>query len=156
MIKDGKMMATIVWNPQSFYLVDALPKGQKFNANYYIDRILQPLLESRSTGRGLGLIIHADNMRPHIARKTFKFCQDNRLEMAPHQPYSSDLAPFDFFLFAHVKRVLEGAEFPSEETLLAAIQLVLSDLTGDTSRVVFAKWVELLNSVALNKSHYYR
>jgi hypothetical protein len=24
---DRKMMVTIVWNPQGFYLVDALPKG---------------------------------------------------------------------------------------------------------------------------------
>jgi hypothetical protein len=44
---ERKMMVTIIWNPQDFHLVDALPKGQKFNANYYIDRILQPFLESR-------------------------------------------------------------------------------------------------------------
>jgi hypothetical protein len=67
MIGDRKMMITIVWNPQGFHLVDALPKGQKFNANYYIDRIIQSLLESRSTGRDPGLIIHADNARPHMA-----------------------------------------------------------------------------------------
>jgi hypothetical protein len=73
MIGDYKMMVTIVWNPQGFHFVDALPKGQKFNANYYIDRILQPFLKSRSTGRGPGFIIHADNARSHIARKTFKF-----------------------------------------------------------------------------------
>jgi hypothetical protein len=57
--------------------------------------------------------------------------------MAPHQPYSPHLKPYDFFLFGHVKHVLERAEFPSEETLLAAIQRALSDLTGDTSRAVF-------------------
>jgi hypothetical protein len=67
MIGDLKMIVTIVWNPQGFHLVNALPKGQKFNANYYIDRILQSLLESRSTGRGPSLIIHADNTRPHTA-----------------------------------------------------------------------------------------
>jgi hypothetical protein len=73
MIGDRKMMVTIVWNPQGFHLVNALPKGQKFNVNYYIDRILQSLLENRSTGRGPGLIIHADNARFYTARKTFKF-----------------------------------------------------------------------------------
>jgi hypothetical protein len=83
MIGDRKMMVTIVWNPQGFHLIDALLKGQKFNANYYIDRILQQLLEGRSTGRDPGLIIHADNARSHTARKTFKFCRENRLEMAP-------------------------------------------------------------------------
>jgi hypothetical protein len=79
-----------------------------------------------------------------------------RLEMARHLPYSPDLAPSDFFLFGHVKHVIEGAEFPSEETLLAAIQRVLSDLTGDTLKAVFDKWVERLNLVALNEDHYYR
>jgi histone-lysine N-methyltransferase SETMAR len=156
MIRDRTMMVIIVWNPQGFHLVDRLPKGQKFNANYYIGRILQLFLESRSTGRGSGFIIHADNARPNTARKTLKFCRENLLEMAPHPPYSPDLAPSDFFLFEHVKHVLEGAEFPSEETLLTAIQRVLSDLTGDTLRVVFAKWVEWLNWVALNEGHYYR
>jgi histone-lysine N-methyltransferase SETMAR len=156
MIEDHKMIVTIVWNPQGFHLINALPKGQKFNANYYIDRILQTLLESRSTVRGPGLIIHADNASSHAARKTLKFCRENRLEMAPHPPYSPDLAPSDFFLFGHVKHVLERIEFPLEETLLVAIQRVLSDLTGDTVRAVFAKWVEWRNWVALNKGHYYR
>jgi hypothetical protein len=64
--------------------------------------------------------------------------------MASHPSYSSDLAPSDFLLFEHVKHVIEGAEFPSEETLLAAIQSIVSDLTIDTLKVVFAKWAERL------------
>jgi histone-lysine N-methyltransferase SETMAR len=146
MIGDRKMMVMIAWNLRGFHLVDALPRSQKFNTNYYSDRILQPLLENHSTGRGPGLIIHADNARPHTAPKAFKFCWENRLEIAPHPPYSPNLVPSasDFFLFGHAKYVLEGAEFLSEEILLAAIQRILSDLTGDTLRAFFAKWVERL------------
>jgi histone-lysine N-methyltransferase SETMAR len=156
MIGDRKMMVTIVWNPHGFHLVDGLPKGQKFNASYYIDNILQPLLESRSIGPGSGLIIHADNGRPHTAQRTLKFCRDNRLEIAPYPRYSPDLAPSDFFLFGYVQHALEGDEFPSEEALLAAIHSVPSNLTGDTLRAVFAKWIERLNWIALNEGHYYR
>jgi transposase InsO family protein len=139
------MMITIVWNPHCFHLIDGLPKGHKFNASHYIDNILQPLLESRSTGPGSGLIVHADNARPHTAQRTLKFCRENRLEIAPHSPYSLDLTHSDFFLFGHVKHALEGDEFPSEEALLAAIHLVLSNLTGDILRAAFAKWIERLN-----------
>jgi histone-lysine N-methyltransferase SETMAR len=139
------MMVTIVWNPYRFHLVDGLPKGQKFNASYYIDNILQSLFENRSTGPGSGLIIHADNARSHTAQRILRFCWENRLEIAPHLPYSPDLAPSDFFLFGHVKHALEGDEFPSEEALLAAIHSILSNLTGDTLRAVFAKWIERLN-----------
>jgi histone-lysine N-methyltransferase SETMAR len=156
MIGDRKMMATIIWNPHGFHLVDGLPKGQKFNASYYIDNILQSLLEDRSTGPGSGLIIHADHAKTHTAQRTHKNGQENRLEIAPHLPYSPDLAPSDFFLFGHVKHALEGDEFTSEEALLAAIHSVLSNLTGDTLRAVFAKWIERLNWVDLNESHYYR
>jgi hypothetical protein len=156
MIGDRKMIVTIVWNPYGFHLVDALPKGQKFNASYYVNTILQSLLESRSTGPGADLIIYADNPRPHTARKTFKFSRENGLEMTPHPPYSLGLAPSDFFLFGHVKHELEGDEFPSEEALLAAIHSALSNLTGETFRAVFAKWVERLNWIASNEDHCYR
>jgi histone-lysine N-methyltransferase SETMAR len=156
MIGDRKMTVPIVWNPQGFRLVDALSKGQKCKVNYYIDIVLQSLLESRSTGRGPCLTIHADNARSQTAQRTLEFAWDNRLEMAPHLPYSPDLAPSDFFLFGHVKHVLAGAEFPSEETFLAAIQRVLSDLTGDALRAVLGKWVERVNWVALKEGHYRR
>jgi transposase len=101
-------------------------------------------------------MIRADNGTPYTARKILNFFQENHLGMAPHPPYSPDLAPSDFFLFGHVKHVLEGAEFPSEKDLLAAIHSVLSNMTGDTLRAIFAKWVGRLNLVALNEGHYYR
>jgi hypothetical protein len=99
MIWDRKMIVTIIWNLQGFHLVDALPKGQKFNASHYIDIIIQRVLENRSNGLGPDLIIHADNVRPHTAQKTLKFCRENCLEMAPHQTYSPNLVPSEFFLF---------------------------------------------------------
>jgi hypothetical protein len=121
MIEDRKIMATIVWNPQGFYLIDALPKGQKFNASSDIDIIVQSFLENRPTGPGPGLIIHAENARPHTARKNLKLRQENRLGMIPHPLHSQNLMPSDFFLFEHVKHATEWAEFPSEKTLLATI-----------------------------------
>jgi hypothetical protein len=37
---DRQMMVTIVWNQQDFHFIEALPKGQKFNASYQTDMIL--------------------------------------------------------------------------------------------------------------------
>jgi hypothetical protein len=53
MIGDRKTMITIVWNPHGFHLVDALPKGQKFNASYYINTILHALLGVAHLGPAL-------------------------------------------------------------------------------------------------------
>jgi hypothetical protein len=87
--------------------------------------------------------------------RVFDF-SENHLGIAPHPPYSPDLAPSDSFVFEHVKHALDAAEFPSEEALLAAIQSVLSHLTADTLMAVFAKWVEPLNWVSSKELHYYR
>jgi hypothetical protein len=121
MIKDAKMMVMIVWNRYGFHLIDALPKGSIFNAIYYVNIILQPLLDGRTSGPGPSLRIHADNTRPHTAGKILKFAWEDHLEIATNLPYSPDLAPSDFFLLGNVKRALEGAEFRSPEALLAAI-----------------------------------
>jgi histone-lysine N-methyltransferase SETMAR len=139
MIGDCKMMITTVWNLQGFHLIDALPKGQKCNASYYIDMILQLLFENRSTAPGMSLLIHARNAWSHTIRKILKFCRENRLGMAPHPPYSPDLASSDFFLFEHVKHAIERAGFPSEETLLAEIPSIVSDLMIDLLTEIFAK-----------------
>jgi hypothetical protein len=46
--------------------------------------------------------MHADNARPHTAKVTRAFSDDNFLRIARyslHSSYSPDLAPSDFFLF---------------------------------------------------------
>jgi hypothetical protein len=48
-------------------------------------------------------------------------CEEIRLRLAVHPPYSSDLAPSDFFLFGHIKHCLQAIAFPSHEELLVAI-----------------------------------
>jgi hypothetical protein len=106
---------------------------------------MQPLLDGRSSWPGADLMIHADNSRPHIVGKTLKSFREKHLGIAPHPPYSPNLTPSDSFLFGHIRHALEGAEFPSEETLLATVQSVLSRFTTDTLRAVLAKWVERLN-----------
>jgi hypothetical protein len=34
-IQSPKFMPTVVWNPIGFHVLKALPKGRKFNAQYY-------------------------------------------------------------------------------------------------------------------------
>jgi hypothetical protein len=48
-----------------FHLLDALPKGNTFNAEYYRVNILIELLPLRLQVDGRRLAIHADNARPY-------------------------------------------------------------------------------------------
>jgi histone-lysine N-methyltransferase SETMAR len=97
-----KMMVTIIWNPTRLCRIVALPKGMKFNADYYISHILDPLAEwprSQVGGSNRGLHVRAENARPHTAKKATEFLAGNGMKRTPHPPYSPDLAPRDFYYF---------------------------------------------------------
>jgi histone-lysine N-methyltransferase SETMAR len=112
-------MATIVWNPLGFHLLEALPKSNTFNTAYYRDNVLTELIPLRPQVDGRRLVIHADNARPQTTRKYRAFCEENCPRLAVHPLYSPDLAPSDFFfsdvsnivcrqaLFHHVKNYLQ-------------------------------------------------
>jgi hypothetical protein len=59
------MMVTIAWNPLGFHLLDALPKGNTFNAEYYPAIILTDLLPLHPQADRRRPVIHADYARHH-------------------------------------------------------------------------------------------
>jgi hypothetical protein len=112
-------------------LIKVLEKGRKFNAGYYIAEILESLSQWRSTeavAKERKLLVHADNARPHTAKLSTQYFNENRMKSAPHPPYSPDLTPSDFYLFGHVKRCLAGLSFEDADQLLAAVEGVLADI----------------------------
>jgi hypothetical protein len=62
-------MVNIAWNQLGFHLLDALPKDNTFNAEYDRVNLFTELLPLGPQVNGRRLVIHADNARPHIARK---------------------------------------------------------------------------------------
>jgi histone-lysine N-methyltransferase SETMAR len=120
-IQDRTIMVTIAWNPLGFPLIVALPNGCTFNAEYYRNNILATLTQLEPEDDGRKFVVHADNARAHTAQKCRTFCEENGLRLAPHPPYSSDLAPSNFFLFGYAKEPLKGMMFSSYEELLDAM-----------------------------------
>jgi histone-lysine N-methyltransferase SETMAR len=144
------MTVTIAWNPLGFYLLDALPKGNTFNTEYYRVNFPTECLPHRSQINGRRLVIHADNARPHTARKCQVFCEENRIRLTVHPLYSPDLAPSDFFLFGHIEHCLQGITFPSRVALLAAIHEIVGAIPRPTLEDVFRHWMERLEWVSQN------
>jgi hypothetical protein len=138
-----KFMLTVVWNPIGFHVLKALPKGRKFNAQYYTNDILVVISDWRRQPGGTRpnkLWVHSDNARPHTAehRENAKgLHQSQSNETGTSSPYSPDLAPSDFFLFGYVKRKLMEyrAETPSE--LLVRIWVILAEIPRETLNAVF-------------------
>ena len=55
-----------------------------------------------------GLIFYDDNAKPHPAWITNEFLLENHVEQYQNPAYSSDLSPYDFFLFPKPKKQLHG------------------------------------------------
>jgi hypothetical protein len=68
-------MVAIAWNPLGFHLLDALPKGNTLNAEYYRVHIRTELLPFCPQVDERRLIIHADNAEPHTAGKCRAFAK---------------------------------------------------------------------------------
>ena len=66
--------------------------------------------------RGVGLVIHHENAQPHTSTsmEVKVFLEAEKFIIMDHPPYSSDLAPSDFWLFEYNKQRLSDHE--NEET----------------------------------------
>jgi hypothetical protein len=51
-VQSPKFMLTVVWNPIRFHVLKALPKGRKFNAQYYTNDTLVAISDWRRQTRG--------------------------------------------------------------------------------------------------------
>jgi hypothetical protein len=50
------------------------------------------------------------------------------MKLAPHPPYSPDLAPSDFYLFWDIKRCLAGLSFEDADQLFAVVEGVVEGI----------------------------
>jgi hypothetical protein len=88
-VQSPKFMLTVVCNPIGFHVLKALPKGRKFNAQYYINDILVAISDWRWQAGGTRsskLWMNSDNARSHTAKMSRDYIGLNRMKQAPHFP----------------------------------------------------------------------
>lgn len=138
-ISIARIMVTIIWGVNGFYIIDLLPHGTSYNSDYFIDNILSPLnsikgqIWSETTKRYLWL--HLDNSKVHNSMKSNAKYGEYGLKRTPHPPYSPDLALSDFYLFGFLKDKLKGQKFTSPDQLKEAIIEILSSISRDEKNV---------------------
>lgn len=119
----------------------ALEDRRTVNADWYVTTCLPEVLrELRKSNPKRRVIIHHDNASAHTAAVTKAFLEEKKVILMGHPPYSTDLAPCDFFLFPNVKKKLRGIRFSSSEAAVDAYkEEILQIPTSDWSRC-FEDW----------------
>ncbi|GBL87308.1 Histone-lysine N-methyltransferase SETMAR [Araneus ventricosus] len=120
-----KCVATVFWDRKGVLLVEFMPRGTTITAASYSETLQRLRRAIQNKRRGMlssGIVLLHDNARPHTAVATTILLQRFGWEVFDHPPYSPDLAPSDFHLFAHMKYWLGGQIFATDNELQTSVQ----------------------------------
>lgn len=87
-------------------------------------------------------ILHDGNARCHQARQTREFQAKDNIISLSHPPYSSYLAPANFYLFVNLKMPLRGDSFNTVAEIQSESQKFLGSLTVNDFQAGFQKCQE--------------
>ena len=106
-----KVIASVFWDAHGILFIDYLEKGKAINSDYYmalLDRLSTEIKKKRPYMQKKKVLLHQDNARCHKFMKTMIKLNEVSFELLPHPPYSPDLTPSNSWLFADLKRMLQG------------------------------------------------
>ena len=144
----GKVLASIFWNAQAILFINYLKKRRTINREYYIallvylkEEIAKKQLQMKKTK----VLFHQDNNALcYKSIATMIKLHELHFKLLLHPPYSPDLAPSDYWLFADLKRILQGKRFGFNEEVISETEVYF-----ETNHSTKRHWVvrEALESV---------
>jgi hypothetical protein len=128
-----KTMITIFFTSRRLLVLETLPKGPKFNQDYFNQCIFPRFYREKTRiSRKMGFpafSVHLENSMCHHGRTVSGAFAQRSLERASHSPYSPDISPYDFWLFGILKHNIEHREVQKQQAILKAIATIWDDLT---------------------------
>lgn len=108
----GKKMVATFFSKSGHVTTLPLEEQRTVTALWYtticLPKVFAKLQERRMKTRLRRIILHHDNASAHAANLTIQFLESTEVKLMTHPPYSSDLAPCDYFRFPTVKRRRRG------------------------------------------------
>ena len=110
----GKVMASVFWDAHGILFIDYLEKGKTINSDYYmalLDWLSAKIKKKRTHMQKKKVLFHQANAPCHKSMKTMVKFNELSFELLPHPPYSPNLPLSDYWLFAGLKKMLQGKRF---------------------------------------------
>ena len=107
--------------------------GQKVNKEYYVEVLRE--FRKRFCRKRLALFksgqwhFHQDNAPVHNSILVTDYLTKMGIKTVPQPPYSSDVAPCDFWLFRNLKEKLRDCRYETIEETKEAVTKVIDTLT---------------------------
>ena len=106
--------------------VTIVPLKQRRTVNsecYTIICLAVVFQEIKKTNRQRRITLHHDNASCRTSAQTTAFLGTQNFDLMSHLPYSSDLAPNDFFLYPYVKFKMRDQRFSTPEEAIDAYRM---------------------------------
>ena len=110
--------SAVFWDAQDILFIDYIEKGRTFNRKYYIALLVclnKKIAHKRTQMNKKKVLFHQDNAPCHKSIAMMAKPRELHLELLSHPPYSPDMAPSGDWLFADLKRMLQGNRFGSSD-----------------------------------------
>ena len=119
-----KVLVSVFWDAQVILFIDYLEKEITINSEYYIAllvRLKEEIAKKTPPQMKKKVLFHQDNAPYYKSIATMAKLHELHFELLPYTPYSLDLAPSNYWLFADFKRMLQGKRFGSNEDVISKI-----------------------------------
>ena len=117
----SKVLASVFWDAQGILLINYLDKGRTINSEYYITllvRFKKQIAKKQPQIKKKKVFFHQDNALCHKSIAMMAKLKELHFELLLHPPYCSDLTSSDYWLFADLKRILQGKRFDFNEEMI--------------------------------------
>ena len=117
----GKVMASVFWDAHGVLFIDYLKKGKTINSKRYIGQLMRlknKIGEKRLQMKKTNVLFHQNNAPCQKSLATMAKLNELSFELLSHPPYSPDLALGDYYLFADLKKMLQGKRFYSNQEVI--------------------------------------
>ena len=125
-------MLIAFWDSTGIIHREFVPAGQGVNRHVYLQamRNLREKIRRRRPNlwRRQNFWLHHDGAPAHRADIVVNFLRTTQTKVLPHPPYSPDLAPSDYFLFARLKKNMRGITFNTLEELRTRVDFEIGQI----------------------------
>ena len=122
----GKVLVSVFWDAQGILFINYLEKERTINNEYYIALLVhlkKEIAKKQPQMKKKKMLFHQDNALHHKLIAIMAKLHELDFELLLCPPYPPDLTPTDYWLFADLKRMLQGKRFGPNEELISETEV---------------------------------
>jgi len=151
---DWKLMMIAAVHQNEIIAYQILPKNTNVGHTIFLHFLTNILLPAVKQRRIRSPLILMDNARPHKHHEITRFFNRHRWTVLKHSPYSPDLNPCDYDLFARIKRPHKGIRYTTETELRAAYENTIYEINRNREFIGMSRLPERWEAVTQNCGEY--